>query len=75
MCAEHRMGEMGLQDDLADLGDQASRGSKGTQGPLASGQASEALKEMRGTLGPPEALVKWATQGPLAPWVPLASQD
>lgn len=69
------MGEEGLQEHLADLGDQASRGSEGSQGPLASGQVSEALKETRGTLGPLETLVKWVTQGPLAPWVPLVSQD
>lgn len=69
------MGKTGLQEHLADLGGQASRGSEGTQGPLASGQASEALKEMRGTLGPLEALVKWATQGLVAPWVPVASLD
>lgn len=62
MCAKHRLGGMGLQENLADLGGQASRGSKGSQVPLASGQASEVLKETKGTLGPLEILAKWATQ-------------
>lgn len=45
------------------------------QGPPASGQASEVLKETRGTLDPLESPAKWATQDLAAPLVTLASQD
>lgn len=63
-----------MQENQAAPGGQASRGSKESPGPLASGQASKVLKETKGTLGPLEALEKWATQDPPAPWAPLAPQ-
>lgn len=69
------MGGTGLQDHLDDPGGQASRENKGSQGPLASGQAFEALKETRGTLAPLETLAKWASRGPVVSWVPLAARD
>lgn len=69
------MGGTGLQDHLDDPGGQASRENKGSQEPLASGQASEALKETRGTLAPLETLAKWASLGPVVPWVPRAFKD
>lgn len=45
------------------------------QGLPACGQASKALKETRGNLGPLESLATWAFLDPVAPWGSLASQD
>uniref|UniRef100_A0A2K6C881 Uncharacterized protein n=1 Tax=Macaca nemestrina TaxID=9545 RepID=A0A2K6C881_MACNE len=75
MCAEHQTGRTGWQEDPADRGGQASRGSEGSLGPLASGQASKALKETRGNPGPLETPARWATQGPVAPSGTVASQE
>lgn len=68
------MGGTGPQEYPADPDGQASRGSEGSRGPLVSRQASVALKETRESPGPLENLAEWATQGPAAPWGPLASQ-
>lgn len=58
---------MGSQENRGDLGGLASRGNRESQEPLASGRASEASKETRGSLGLQETQAKWATQGPLGP--------
>lgn len=69
------MGQMEPQETLADLDGQASKGSEGNQALLASGQASKASKEIRGTPGPPENLARWASRGPAVPQGYLGPQD
>lgn len=66
---------MGPPEYQADPGGQAPRGSEESQGPPASRQASEALKETRGSLGSLEVLATWATQGPAVPRGSLVPQD
>lgn len=69
------MGRMGLQEILAAQGGQVPKEREGSQELLASGPASEALKETRGSLGPLENLAIWGSQGPLGPWGAAAPKD
>lgn len=69
------MGRMGLQENQDDPGGLASKGSEENQEPLASGQASEALKETRESLGPLGNRATWATQGPTVPQGNKVPQD
>lgn len=69
------MGRMGLQEILAAQEGQVSKEREGNQELLASGRASEALKETRGSMDSLENPATWGSQGPLGPQGATAPQD